>query len=98
MALYKCDHLIIYLSFVNTDCTYPPFQYFFYEHVVVTFIYLGYHNRLAEKSDRHKQLIWVIIRTLKDDERLILMAARRMDMGFEPPVWKLKDRHLEKKN
>ena len=61
------------------------------------FIVVGYHNRLAEKSDRHKQSLWVVIRILKDEERLIRIATRRVDMGFMPPTRKLKYRRLEKR-
>ena len=57
----------------------------------------GYHNRLAEKSDRHKQSLWVVIRILKDEERLVKMAIKRVDMGFPAPPRKLKYRRLEKR-
>lgn len=61
------------------------------------FFTTGYHNRLADKSDRHKQSIWIVIRILKDEERLIRFAIRRVDTGFPAPPRKLKYRRLEKR-
>ena len=54
----------------------------------------GYHNRLGERTERHKQSLWVVIRVLKDEERLVRLAAQRVDMGFPTPK-KLKYRKLE---
>ena len=55
----------------------------------------GYHNRLGERTNRHKQSPWVVIRVLKDEERLVQLAAQRVDMGFSAPPKKLKYRKLE---
>ena len=58
---------------------------------------LGYHNRLADTSGRHKQSLWYMIRILKDEERCVRKVLRRADMGVPPKKRKLKYRRLERK-
>ena len=57
--------------------------------------FTGYHNRLAEISGRHRQSLWVFIRILKDEERCVRRAARRVNQGYAAPSRKRKYRLLE---
>lgn len=57
----------------------------------------GYHNRLAENLGRRRQSLWVFIRMLKDEERFVRRAARRVDLGHPPPARKRKYRKLERR-
>jgi len=59
--------------------------------------HVGYHNRLAEKSDRRKQSLWVVIRILKDEERSVRLSIRKVDTGHPAPATKLKYRRLERR-
>jgi len=49
------------------------------------------------KSDRLKQSLWAVIRILKDEERLVRLAIRRVDRGCPAPARKLQYRRLERR-
>jgi DNA modification methylase len=86
----KCFYVKLYFSKLPKEI--KKFTNISFDLVVTS---SGYHNRLGERTERHKQSLWVVIRVLKDEERLVRLAAQRVGMGFSVPPKKLKYRKLE---